>query len=90
MSKTKKVKSLQASTQSVSQDERTDRLELRGHVEEAMPGTLFKIRTEHENIVIATLSGKLRQNRIHILPGDNVTIEVSPYDLTRGRIVWRH
>jgi translation initiation factor IF-1 len=74
----------------VSPDERTDRLELKGSVEEAMPGTLFKVKTDHDSIVIATLSGKLRQNRIHVLPGDNVTIEVSPYDLTRGRIVWRH
>ncbi len=70
-------------------DERQDRLELKGVVDEALPGTLFKVKVEGGNIVLATLAGKLRQNRIRILPGDNVTVEVSPYDLSRGRISWR-
>lgn len=69
--------------------ERDDRLELQGVVEEALPGTWFKVKIEGGNIVLSTLSGKLRQNHIHILPGDKVAIEVSPYDTTRGRIMWR-
>lgn len=70
-------------------DERTDRLVLEGVVEEALPGTLFKIRCDTGNYVVCTLSGKLRINCIRLLPGDRVTIEVSPYDVTRGRVTWR-
>lgn len=70
-------------------EERQDRLELQGRVEEALPGTLFRVKCEAGNTVVCTLSGKLRINRIRLLPGDNVTIEVSPYDLTKGRVTWR-
>ena len=70
-------------------EERSDRLELKGSVAECLPGTLFKVLCEQGNTVLCTLSGKLRLNRIRILPNDNVSIEVSPYDLTRGRITWR-
>lgn len=73
----------------IEQEERTDRLVLEGRVEEALPGTLFKIRCNTGNLVICTLSGKLRINRIRLLPGDAVTIEVSPYDLSKGRVTWR-
>ena len=69
--------------------EREDKIELRGLVTESLPGTWFKVRVDGGSEVLATLSGKLRQNHIMILPGDNVTVEVSPYDLTRGRISWR-
>jgi len=69
--------------------EREDRMEFTGHVEESMPGTLFRIKTSTGQEILATLSGKLRQNHILVLPGDMVTVEVSPYDTTRGRIVWR-
>ena len=69
--------------------EREDRMELYGVVEDALPGTWFKIVTESNVSILATLSGRLRQNHIRILPGDEVMIEVSPYDLTRGRIMWR-
>lgn len=72
-----------------AQNEREDRLELHGVVEEALPGTWFNVRIEGGNLVLATLSGKLRQNHIHILPGDHVVVEVSPYDPTRGRVMWR-
>ena len=71
------------------EEERQDRLELQGVVEEALPGTLFRIRCTTGNEVMCTLSGKLRINRIRLLPGDNVTIEVSPYDLSKGRVTWR-
>lgn len=69
--------------------DRDDRIEFNGVVEESLPGTWFNIRTDLGNMVLATLSGKMRQNHIHILPGDRVTVEVSPYDLTRGRVTWR-
>lgn len=83
----KKVSSHQESTHA---EERLDKIELQGIVEEALPGTWFKVRIhEGGHTVLATLSGKLRQNHIHILPGDNVVVEVSPYDLSRGRISWR-
>jgi translation initiation factor IF-1 len=62
---------------------------LHGVVEEALPGTWFNVRIESGNLVLATLSGKMRQNHIHVLPGDKVVVEVSPYDLTRGRISYR-
>ena len=71
------------------QIEREDSLELTGIVEEALPGTLFKVKTTTGQTVLATLSGKLRQNHIVVLPGDDVTVEVSIYDTTRGRISWR-
>lgn len=73
----------------IEAEERTDRLALDGVVEEALPGTLFRVKCNTGNTVVCTLSGKLRINRIRLLPGDSVTIEVSPYDLTRGRITWR-
>lgn len=69
--------------------ERDDRMELQGIVDDALPGTWFRVITENNVYVLATLSGKLRQNNIRILPGDYVTIEVSPYDPSRGRIMWR-
>jgi len=89
MGKNKKNHSLQQETKNTKND-REDRLELHGSVEEALPGTWFKVRTDIGNLVLATLSGKLRQNHIHILPGDKVIVEVSPYDLSRGRISWRN
>ena len=69
--------------------ERGDRMELTGVVEESLPGTLFKIRTSTGQLVLATLSGKMRQNHIMVLPGDNVIVEVSPYDPSRGRVMYR-
>ena len=69
--------------------ERDDRMELHGIVDDALPGTWFRIITENNMHVLATLSGKLRQNNIRVLPGDYVTVEVSPYNPSLGRIVWR-
>ena len=71
-------------------EDRADRLELQGHIEEALPGTLFKVKCTNGLSTICTLSGKLRMNRIRLLPGDRVTIEVSPYDVSKGRVTWRH
>lgn len=70
-------------------EDRDDRLEMQGVVEEALPSTLFQIRCENGMLVLCTLAGRLRMNHIRVLPGDPVAIEVSPYDTSRGRIVWR-
>lgn len=66
-----------------------DVLELEGTVVETLPNAMFKVELENGHQILAHISGKLRMNFIKILPGDKVTIEMSPYDLTRGRITWR-
>lgn len=88
MGKKKNTRSSQQESTNATTD-RDDKLELHGVVEEALPGTWFNVRIESGNLVLATLSGKMRQNHIHVLPGDKVVVEVSPYDLTRGRISYR-
>ena len=66
-----------------------DVIEAEGRVVEVMPNATFKVQLANGHVVIAYLSGKLRMNYIRILEGDKVTIEMSPYDLTKGRITWR-
>ncbi|MGE5328555.1 MAG: translation initiation factor IF-1 [Deltaproteobacteria bacterium] len=66
-----------------------DIIEVEGTVVEALPNALFQVELENGHKILAHISGKLRMNFIRILPGDKVTIELSPYDLTRGRITWR-
>lgn len=66
-----------------------DVIEVEGTVMEALPNTNFKVELENGHQILAHISGKLRMNYIKILPGDKVKIELSPYDLTRGRITWR-
>mgnify|MGYP004505589657 FL=1 len=66
-----------------------DVIEIEGTVVEALPNTNFKVELENGHQVLAHISGKLRMNYIKILPGDKVKLELSPYDLSRGRIVWR-
>ena len=61
-----------------------------GTVVEALPNTMFRVELANKHIVLAHVSGKMRMHFIKILPGDKVTIELSPYDLTRGRIVYRY
>ncbi len=68
---------------------KADVIELEGIVTEKLPNTLFKVKLENDAIVLAHISGKLRQNFIRILPGDKVRLEMSPYDLTKGRIIYR-
>ncbi|MCD7722526.1 MAG: translation initiation factor IF-1 [Clostridiales bacterium] len=68
---------------------KSDMIEVEGTVVEAMPNTIFKVQLKNNHIILAHVSGKLRMNNIRILPGDKVTIEMSPYDLTKGRITWR-
>ncbi len=66
-----------------------DVIEVEGTVLEALPNTNFKVELENGHQILAHISGKLRMNYIKILPGDKVKVELSPYDLTRGRITWR-
>ncbi len=68
---------------------KSDAIEVSGTVVEALPNAQFKVKLENGHEVLAHLSGKLRMHFIRILPGDQVTLELSPYDLTKGRIVWR-
>ena len=67
---------------------KTDVIEIEGVVVEKLPNAMFKVELENGHIVLAHISGKLRMNFIKILPGDKVTLEMSPYDLSKGRIVW--
>ena len=66
-----------------------DVIEVEGTVAEALPNTNFKVELENGHQILAHISGKLRMNYIKILPGDKVKVELSPYDLSRGRITWR-
>jgi translation initiation factor IF-1 len=67
-----------------------DAIRLQAKVVEALPNAMFRVELENGHKVLAHVSGKMRMNFIRILPGDMVTVEMSPYDLTRGRIVLRH
>ena len=64
-------------------------LEFPGVVTELLPNATFKVKLENDHIITAHAAGKLRKNRIRVLQGDNVTVEVTPYDLTKGRIIFR-
>ena len=68
---------------------KSDVIEVEGRVVEALPNTMFKVELSNGKIVLAHISGKLRMNYIKILPGDYVTLELSPYDWEKGRITWR-
>ncbi|HEX9892062.1 MAG TPA: translation initiation factor IF-1 [Actinomycetota bacterium] len=67
-----------------------DALQVEGAIVEALPNTMFRIDLDNGHRVLGHISGKMRKHYIRILPGDRVTVELSPYDLTRGRIVYRH
>ena len=66
-----------------------DAIELEGTVTEPLPNAMFRVELENGATVLCSISGKIRMNYIRILPGDKVVVEISPYDLTRGRITWR-
>ena len=68
---------------------KADVIEIEGVVIEKLPNAMFKVELENGHVVLAHISGKLRMNFIKILPGDKVTLEMSPYDLSKGRIIWR-
>jgi translation initiation factor IF-1 len=67
-----------------------DKIEVEGEITEALPSTMFRVELEGGHSVLATISGKMRKHYIRILPGDKVKVELSPYDLTRGRITYRY
>ena len=66
-----------------------DAIEVEAKVVEALPNAMFRVELESGHTILAHISGKLRMNYIRIVPGDKVTVEMSPYDLTKGRITWR-
>ena len=67
-----------------------DKIEMEGEVSEALPNTMFRVTLDNGHEALGYTAGKMRRYRIKILPGDRIKIELSPYDLTRGRIVYRH
>lgn len=69
---------------------KSDVIEIDGIVEETLPDAKFKVKLQNGHVILAHVSGKIRMHYIRILPGDRVTVEISPYDLTRGRITFRH
>ncbi|MBU7456044.1 translation initiation factor IF-1 [Leuconostoc fallax] len=66
-----------------------DVIEIEGKVKETLPNAMFQVQLENGAVILAHVSGKIRKNFIRILPGDRVTVEMSPYDLTKGRITYR-
>ena len=66
-----------------------DQISMTGKVEEVLPNAMFRIKLENQHVILGHISGKMRQNKIQILLGDTVEVEMSPYDLNRGRIVYR-
>jgi len=68
---------------------KSDVIEVEGIVLEKLPNTMFRVELDNGHVILAHISGKLRTNYIKIIPGDKVKIEMSPYDLTKGRITWR-
>lgn len=67
-----------------------DVIEMEGSVIDTLPNTMFRVQLENGHVVIAHISGKMRKNYIRILTGDKVTVEMTPYDLSKGRIIFRH
>ena len=68
---------------------KTDQISMNGVIEEVLPNAMFRIKLENQHVILGHISGKMRQNKIQILLGDAVRVEMSPYDLTRGRISYR-
>jgi translation initiation factor IF-1 len=73
----------------MAQDKSKEFIEVTGTVEELLPAASFKIKLEDGHIILGHLSGKMRLNKIRLLPGDRVKVEMTPYDLTKGRVVYR-
>ena len=84
----RKAANTQATTEEVKPT-REDIIEVSGTVVEALPNTQFKVELENGHVILAHISGKMRRHYIRILRGDKVTVELSPYDLTKGRLVYR-
>jgi len=69
---------------------KTIQIQVEGIVVEALPNTTFRVKLDNNHIILAYISGRMRKNYIRILPGDRVTVELTPYDLTKGRIIYRY
>lgn len=67
-----------------------EKIQVEGTVVDSLPNAMFKVRLENDHEIVAHISGKMRMHYIRILPGDKVTVDISPYDLTKGRITYRH
>ncbi len=67
-----------------------EKIQVEGEVLDALPNAMFRVRLENDHEICARISGKMRMHYIRILPGDRVTVDISPYDLTKGRITYRH
>jgi translation initiation factor IF-1 len=67
-----------------------EKVEFEGEVIEALPNAMFRVKLDNDHVVLGHVAGKMRRFRIRILPGDRVRVELSPYDLDRGRIIYRH
>jgi translation initiation factor IF-1 len=67
-----------------------DKIQIEGEIIDALPNAMFRVRLENKHEIVAHISGKMRKHYIRILPGDRVTIDMSTYDLTKGRITYRH
>lgn len=67
-----------------------EKIQIEGEVIDALPNAMFRVKLENDHEMVAHISGKMRMHYIRILPGDRVTVEISPYDLTKGRITYRH
>ena len=67
-----------------------EKIQIEGEVLDALPNVMFRVKLENDHEMVAHISGKMRMHYIRILPGDRVTVEISPYDLTKGRITYRH
>jgi translation initiation factor IF-1 len=67
-----------------------EKIQIEGEVLDALPNAMFRVKLENNHEMVAVISGKMRMNYIKILPGDRVTVEISPYDLKKGRITYRH
>lgn len=90
INKENQVMVFEENTNSSRPPESKDFLELVGEVVELLPSATFKVRLENGHEILAYLSGKMRLNKIRLLPGDKVKLELSPYDLSRGRVVYRY
>lgn len=67
-----------------------EKIQVEGEVVDSLPNAMFKVKLENGHEIVAHISGKMRMHYIRILPGDKVTVDISPYDLTKGRITYRH
>ena len=76
-------------TDTINNMSKGDAIELKGVVRESLPNTMFRVEIKEGHLILAHLSGRMRKHYIRIVPGDHVKVEVSPYDLTRGRITYR-